>query len=305
MRPLKINKLSPRVKAYVMLIVVAAIWGIASPVIKYTLNQFDPLTFLTYRFGISTILAIVIFSIFGFNVPKNKKTFWTMLLYGFITSTVSLGLLFLGLNNTTVLNSSLITLISPLVISMAGVVFLKETITKREKLGMGIAVFGTFLTLIGPILQNFGGSSGITGNLLVLGYVLSASVGVIIGKKLLRAGVKPITLANFSFIVGFLTLLPFAIFSGFSLKAIYDIPYTYHLGVFYMAILSGSFAYYLSNRAQKSIEVSEASVFSYLHPLFAAPLAVLWLGEKITPVFIIGAIIIAIGVTIAEMKKKR
>lgn len=305
MHPPKINTPSYRVRAYILLVVVAVIWGVASPVIKYTLNEFDPLTFLTYRFGVSTILAIIIFSIFGFNVPKNKKTFWTMILYGFITSTISLGLLFLGLNNTTVLNSSLITLISPLVISMAGVVFLKETITKREKLGMGIAVLGTFLTLIGPILQNLNGASGTVGNLFVLGYVLSAAVGVIMGKKLLRAGVKPLTMANFSFIVGFITLLPFALFSGISIDSISQIPFTYHAGVFYMAILSGSFAYYLSNRAQKSIEVSEASVFSYLHPLFAAPLAVLWLGEKITPVFIIGAVIIAIGVMIAEVKKKR
>ncbi|NTV79075.1 MAG: EamA family transporter [Clostridiales bacterium] len=41
------------------------------------------------------------------------------------------------------------------------------------------------------------------------------------------------------------------------------------------------------------------------YPIFAAPLAVIWLGEKITPVFIIGAIIIAVGVFIAEVKKKR
>ena len=72
-----------------------------------------------------------------------------------------------------------------------------------------------------------------------------------------------------------------------------------------MAIVSGSLAYYLFNKAQKTIEISEASVFSYLYPLFSAPLAVLWLGESITPVFIIGGIIIAIGVTIAEVKKKR
>ena len=42
-----------------------------------------------------------------------------------------------------------------------------------------------------------------------------------------------------------------------------------------------------------------------MYPIFAAPLAVLWLGEKITPMFIIGAVIITIGVAIAEIKKKR
>ena len=72
-----------------------------------------------------------------------------------------------------------------------------------------------------------------------------------------------------------------------------------------MAFLSGSLAYYLGNKAQKTIEIGDAAVFSYLYPIFSTPLAVLWLGEKITPMFIIGGIIITIGVVMAEIKKPR
>ena len=79
----------------------------------------------------------------------------------------------------------------------------------------------------------------------------------------------------------------------------------YHLGVWYMALISGTLAYALWIRGQKSIEISEAGVFAYLVPIFAAPLAVLWLGETITTPFIIGSVVVAIGVYIAETKKKR
>lgn len=297
--------MSPRIRAYIMLFVVAVIWGIASPIIKFTLQGFDPLTFLTYRFGLSTVLAIIIFFFVGWHIPRDKKTFWLMILYGFLTSTVSLGFLFLGLKNTTVLDSSLITLASPLIISVAGVLFLKENITKKEKIGMAIAMLGTIVTIIEPLTQNLNGMSGLTGNILVLGYVIFTAIGAVLAKKLLRAGVRPLTMTNFSFIIGFLSLLPFTLLSGVSFSTYHLVPISYHLGVFYMAILSGSFAYYLYNRAQKTIEISEASVFSYLYPVFSAPLAVLWLGEKITPVFIIGAVIISIGVAIAEIKKRR
>lgn len=296
---------SARLRAYLMLLIVATIWGIASPIIKYTLQGFDPVTFLTYRFGISTLIAVVTFAFVGWHIPKDKKVFWTLILYSFLTSTVSLGFLFLGLKNTTVLDSSLITLSAPLVVSIAGVFFLKEHITKKEKLGMGIAMLGTFLTVIEPLIQNHGSEIRIAGNLLVLGYVVSAAGGAVLAKKLLRKGVSPLTLTNFSFIVGLLSLLPFAIFSGSSIPNIVSVPLPYHLGVLYMAILSGSFAYYLSNKAQKTIEISEASVFSYLYPIFATPLAVFWLGEKITPMFVVGAVIISVGVAIAEIKKKR
>jgi drug/metabolite transporter (DMT)-like permease len=53
---------------------------------------------------------------------------------------------------------------------------------------------------------------------------------------------------------------------------------------------------------ERTIEVSEAALFTYLTPLFSIPIAIVWLNEKITPIFIVGAIIIATGVIIAEVK---
>jgi drug/metabolite transporter (DMT)-like permease len=74
------------------------------------------------------------------------------------------------------------------------------------------------------------------------------------------------------------------------------------LGIAFLAVLSGNLAYYLGNRAQKSIEISEAGLFSYLYPLLSMPLAVIWLHEEVTLPYIIGAIVVVIGVVIAEIK---
>ncbi|HEB14007.1 MAG TPA: EamA family transporter, partial [candidate division WWE3 bacterium] len=49
----------------------------------------------------------------------------------------------------------------------------------------------------------------------------------------------------------------------------------------------------------------EAALFLYLEPVFAAPLAYLWLGESITPTFIIGAAVIAAGVILTEYRPPR
>jgi len=298
--------ISARHRAYLMLLIVAVIWGIASPVIKFTLAGFNPVTFLTYRFGISTVFAIIIFLITGWHIPNNKKILWQMILYGFLTSTVSLGFLFFGLKTTTVLDSALITLANPLIISLSGVYFLKEHLTKKEKIGIGIAVIGTILTVIEPLIQNHGNQIKLSGNILILGYVITTAIGAVLAKRLLRENVNPLTMTNFSFIVGFISLLPLFLYTNNnSLITIHSVPTVYHIGVFYMALFSGSLAYYLSNRAQKTIEISEASVFSYLNPVFSMPLAIVWLGEKITPIFIVGAIVIATGVAIAEIKNKR
>lgn len=301
-------QITPRIKAYVLLFIVAIIWGVASPVIKYTLQGFHADVFLTYRFAISTIIAIVIFLIGGFHLPKDKGTILLILLYGFLNSVVSLGFLFFGMENTSVLEAGLITLSSPLLISTAGVYFLHEHITKRERIGMAIAMFGTALTILGPFVTNGHSEIKFTGNLMVFGYVMSTLLTTLLVKKLLKKDVSPMILTNTSFIIGFISFLIYILSKAdFStvVSQIIATPSHYHLGVLYMAIISGNLAFYLSNKAQKTIEIGEQSLFSYLYPLFSLPLAVLWLGEKVNSIHILGGIIIVIGVVVAEIKKKR
>jgi drug/metabolite transporter (DMT)-like permease len=297
-----------RLKAYFLLLIVTIIWGVASPIIKFTLEGVGPIIFLTYRFAISTVVSIICFSIVGIHLPKKLSTLIWLLIYGFITSTVSLGLLFFGLKNTTVLDSSLITLIDPLLIALAGVYFLKEHITKMEKIGILIALAGTVLTIIEPLIQNHGNEIRFSGNLLIVGYVITTALGAVLAKKLLRQNVDALTLTSSSFIIGFITILPFALsqYSPIGIwKLVIGISPAYQAGVWFMALISGSLAYYLANKAQKTIEIGEQAVFGYLYPVFSTPLAVVWLGEKITPIFIIGAVIITLGVVIAEIKKRQ
>jgi drug/metabolite transporter (DMT)-like permease len=296
-----------RLKAYSFLFITSIIWAVASPVIKFTLSGLSPLLFLFYRFGISAILGLFVLMFFRLKLPQTLKEAAFLLVYAFLTSTVALGLLFLGMDKTTVLDSTLITIILPLMVTVAGVVFLHEHVTKREKLGMAIAVTGMGVTLIEPFLALDGGVQKFSGNLLIFAYLVFATITSVMVKKLLRAGYQPAALANFSFIIGFLSLIPLVLLT-YSTTEIVDslrtLELKYQLGVFYMAVLSGTLAYTFSNKGQKTIEIGEAAVFSYLYPLLSVPIAVVWLKEKITPLFILGSIIIALGVAIAEIKKK-
>jgi drug/metabolite transporter (DMT)-like permease len=145
-----------------------------------------------------------------------------------------------------------------------------------------------------------------SGNLLVFGNVIVATITTVISKKLLRNNVNPLLLVNTAFIVGFISFLAYTLYTNtLDINVIYQTPPIYHFGVLYMAAISGTLAYYLSTKAQKTIEISEQSLFSYLSPIFSMPIAVIWLGEKITPSFIIGAVIIAFGVALAEIKRTR
>lgn len=296
-----------RLRAYLLLIIVSIIWGIAGPVIKFTLDGLSPIDFLFYRFGLASIFALISFSFWRIKIPKNPRLILDIFLYGFLTTTASLGFLFWGLSKTTVLDMSLISLLAPLVITVFGMIFLKEHVTWKEKAGTLIAFLGSLVILIQPLLENQNGLGQISGNFLILLSVLASAFSVVLLKKLLRQNISAFGLTNLSFLIGFVTLLPIVLFLNHKLNTLnlLAIPFPYHLGVFYMAFISGTLAYYLSSRAQKTIEIGEAGLFTYLHPVFAAPLAIFWLGEKITFPFIIGTIVIILGVTIAEIKRKR
>ncbi|MEX1061683.1 MAG: DMT family transporter [Patescibacteria group bacterium] len=297
-----------RLAAYLFILATVVIWGAALPIIKFTLGGIGALPFLTYRFGLSALLAVFLVPWGGLKLPPGPKILWETLLYAFVTSTLTLGLLFLGVERTSVLDTTIINAIGPLVVIGAGAFLLRERVTHQEKIGIGIAVLGTMVAALEPIFK--GGADGyqITGNILIYLSLLTTAASAVLAKKLLRKGVSPLALTNISFLVGFLTILPILALNGEAAQffpTLKTLTIPYHLGVFYMAILSGTLAYALWTKGQKTIEIGEAAVFTYLYPLISAPLAVFWLGEKITSAFLAGALLVGAGVYLAEAKRKR
>ncbi len=295
-----------RTRAYIYLLLVAIIWGAAGPIIKYTLGGLDPLPFLAYRFAISGVIAVLYFVFTGFSFSKIKSVIPAAIVYGLLAFTVALSALFTGLDNSTVLDLTLLATISPLIIAAGGAILFRDNITKQEKIGVSIVLLGVIINNFYPFLAGEA-RTHLSGNLFLLLFLLADTSSVLFAKKAVKDSIPAIALTNIGLVVGAATLIPFVVLSTDTnlIATISALPINYHLGVWYMALLSGNLAYFLWVRGQQSIEVSEAALFYYLQPIFAVPLAVLWLGEHITPHFIVGAILIATGVALAEYKRQR
>ena len=72
------------------------------------------------------------------------------------------------------------------------------------------------------------------------------------------------------------------------------------LGLLYMSLFSSIVAFILYQWALDKGRVSESAIFGYLGPVFSFPIAHLLLGEVPTTSLIISAVIVVIGVIIAE-----
>ena len=261
-----------RLKAYFYLVLAAIIWGIAGPIIKLTLGEIKPDIFLFYRFFLSTLVVFPFAIKNGLHLPvRRPKVMFLVILFAFLNSTASLGFLFWGTSKTSLLSMSLISLFAPLVLVLFGYFFLHDHLTKQERIGTLIAFTGAFILAVAQILYINHESGQFLGNVLVfLSVICGAFAGVLV-KKLMQEEVSPLTLTNITFIVGFLTIAPIVVLrNGFvpTLTAITQLPFSYQLGVIYMAAISGNLAYFLSNLGQRTIEVSEAAPFSYLYHIF-------------------------------------
>lgn len=291
---------SPRIKAYLALLTTAAIWGIAAPVIKATLPFLPPFTFLFYRFALVAVFCLPLFILQWKKDRLSFKDLPELFFLGLMAVTINLGLIFLGYEKTTVLDGILISSITPIFIVIGGAIFLKDKVTKIEKIGLSIALLGTLITILQPLLENgVFAQENLIGNLLILLAGLQWALYVLLAKRDSKQH-SPLTLTTSAGLVGLLTFAPLAlIFEG---GAVVQFNPTSLFGLFYMAIISYLVAYFTYNYGISKIEVSEAAIFTYLQPLFAAPLAILWLQERVTLPFLIGAGVIAFGVILSEKK---
>jgi drug/metabolite transporter (DMT)-like permease len=294
-----------RLTAYCSLAATAAIWGVGTVVIKYSLNYTSPFSFLFLRF---LIVDIIFIPVFIFLAVKNRLKLADLPLLttlGFMATTLNLGLLFYGMKLTTANEAALLGILSTILIVIGGGIFLKEKITGLEKIGAGMAFSGSLFIIIEPFIKNGGQAfSGFTGNLLVLvGTLVWVSYSLLLrkheaeGKK-----IDPLLLTSYSFIIGLITITPLYLLNRTAGESLFLYDPKALPGIIYMAIFGSCVAYFFYNLGFSLIPASEATLFNYLTPLISVPLAIFFLGESINCWFIGGALLIIIGVFLTEYK---
>ncbi|MFH1408106.1 MAG: DMT family transporter [Patescibacteria group bacterium] len=300
-----------RTKAIFAIITATAIWGIAGPVIKATLNEIPPYTFLFTRclFACAILIPILILDIRKNHIILTPKYLKHLFIMGLLGVTLSIGLTFEGFKRTTSLEGTLIGSVGPLFTIAAGVLFLKEKITKNEKTGLIITMLGTMLLIVEPIKANGHLKlTGFEGNLLIILAALAGAAFSLYTKKIFnhRKHFSPMVVTTFLFLTGLITFAPLSFLEYFKDPQVYNKALSFPAlwGVLYMAILSSVVAYYLFEYAMEKIESSEVAVFGYIAPIFAAPFAFWLLKERITAVFTLAAIIITLGIVVMNIKNR-
>jgi drug/metabolite transporter (DMT)-like permease len=258
----------------------------------------------------------------------NKQDYFNFFLLGLFAQS-SLAIVFLALKYTSALDATIISVITGALIVYAGHYFYKEKVNNLINIGLALTLLGTCIVVVEPLITGVSNHiptyERIIGNILAFIYNITWVVYVIWSKmcsskekpKLLKKTLSfihirpmtktysPILTVALTFYVGLLTLIPLALLENFgSFGAInfniLAIDFRGILGLLYMSIFSSIIAFSLNQWALDNGRVSDSAIFGYLGPVFAFPIAFLLLGEIPTPFLILGVIVIAFGVVIAE-----
>ena len=184
-----------------------------------------------------------------------------------------------GLNYTTPVHFALIVALSPIVVMLFSVLFLKEAINRRKLTGVLLGIAGAWVLIsqmdIAASVENH-----------ILGIVFAIVNTVMLGFYLIiirRVAIKysPVTLQKWMFLFAALSMLPFSI-NELYVQPLYQSAFCWQplLQLVFVLLLATVLNNLLYPVALKGIQPTTASIYINLQPIIASVVAIL-IGQDI------------------------
>ncbi|MEE2858224.1 MAG: DMT family transporter [Candidatus Neomarinimicrobiota bacterium] len=274
--------------AKIALILVAMIWGITFIMVKDALNDAPPFSFASLRFGIASLITLLLLNNRILLLTKNE------IIGGMICgSFLYFGYAFqnFGLMHTTASKSAFITSVSVLMVPFILLILNIQKIDFKTWIAVILATIGLYLLLVpGENKMNFG-------DILTFGCALSFAIHIVAQDNYIKKTVK---ILPFFFIqVVFVTLLSF--FSAF-LTETESIIWSNRLLIAIM--VTGIFATFAAILimiwAQKILKPTETALIFSLEPVAATMFAMMFASEFLGFWGWIGGALICFAVAFGE-----
>lgn len=276
-------------------IVVVLILGSTLVLAKAALAYLGPLTTAALRYCLAFLFLLPFLNHRG-AVNRWPAQLWLrFLIIGFSFYVVGNGALFLGLHYLTATTAALLLNFIPLLVLLAGALWLREIPTRWQATGVLVALVGAMM-FFSPGLRA-GEPLGIA--IVAIGLVGNAAFGLI-GREVTReqhADTLALTAIPLAF--GGAILLPIAL-------ATEGLPQLSLAGwgiLLCLAVINTACAYLLYNHVLRVLAAFEMSAMSSLSPLVTALLAWLFLHERLGMSQIGGIVIVILGVVLVQIGK--
>ena len=295
-------RLSHHLTAVLQAVFVTVLWASSWVLIKLGLRaELPALTFAGLRYVLAFLCLLPFILLNSDNRSAIRavasKDWWRLALLGLVFYTFTQGSQFLSLAYLPAAMVSLLLNLTPLVVGLFGVVFLREYPTPRQWLGLALTIIGVaifFLPLDVQGVQTFGFLVAVAG-------VITNAASSLLGRQINRlGGNSPLIVTFISMGIGSVVLLLIGVLSqGFG-----SLDLKSWLLIAWLAIVNTAFAFTLWNHTLRTLTAVESSIVNSLMMPQIAILAFVFLGESLSEREILGLVLVSLGVLVVQLKRQ-
>jgi drug/metabolite transporter (DMT)-like permease len=287
--------------------ITALFWGVLAVVLKIAVQHVEAATIVWFRFSLA-FTPLLIWHII--RRPRELKILYRPPLL-LVIATIALAYNYIGfmwgIEYTTPSNAQLFIQSGPILLTLAGIFFFRETISRRQMMGFVLAVAGLILFYEQQINSLSGGESiYMKGVFLTLSGALAWAIYAAL-QKILVGKYSTFTLNLFLFGLPTLLYLPLVNFSQLA-----HLNWIMWLIMAFLGI-NTLVAYTTLSLSLKYIEAGKVSIIIIMNPLITfiimgilTDMKVSWIsGENFTLLSVIGAITVIAGAVMVVRKSRK
>ena len=281
---------------YFLLLVPPLCWGGNAVVARGVVDVVPPVSLAFWRW----VLAFFILLPFTLGHVKRDwkravRSWKWMLILSFLGISCFNTILYTAAHTTTAINVSLMQTAMPAIIILISWVVFREKISSIQMVGVAVSMAGACLIVIHGQWRVLMTMELVKGDVLMLIAVFIYALYSALFRK--RPPIHPLSMLLLTFGLGTLMLLPLYLWE---LAAVgpFSLNLVALMSILYVALFPSVVAYFCWNRGIELIGANRAGLFSYLVPVFASVMAILFLGETLQGYHVMGMALIIVGMVI-------
>ena len=278
-------------------VLLALIWGWSFLFIKVAVAGMTPTTVAGQRISLGALTLLVTCRLSGQRLPRDITMWRHFAFMGLFYSAVPFTLLAWGEQRTTSALAAVCNATTPLFTALAVSVVIGERLRRGQKIGLLIGLLGVAVAA-GLSVSDLTKSSTV-GGLAAVGAAACYGAAFAYARRYL-ADVPPLVSASGQLLMAAVMIAPFALtttyMSGISLTP------TRALAVLVLGVVNTGFAYVLNYASIAELGPTRASLVTYLVPIVAVTVGVVFLGEMFQGRLVVGTLIIIGGVALVQVR---
>jgi len=273
-------------RSELILLGITAMWGFTFPAMKVSLEYVPPILFLAYRFGIASLLMLLLFR----SRVLKRDTLMRGALLG-VTLFFGHGFQIVGLEYTTASNSAFVTSLYVVFTPFIAYFLLGERLRWRDALSLVIALTGLYLISGADLHMGYG-------DLLTALCAVSFAFQIVLVQRF--EGDDYLSLTFWQILWNFILSAGFALAFEPLVLPQNALPWA---GILYTAVFGTVIAFTLQLRYQRETRAHRAALIYSAEPIFGSLSAFVTLGETLSTRGYLGAALIMAGIW-NELRKK-